>query len=85
MTSTTNRAASVTDRIAKICVNLQPAQSLEYDPETDTVTISSESLVPIQAVSQIFNIVASRRANTRLLVTREGESYKIVTKTQVQL
>ena len=80
-----NQTAIVSEKIAKICVNLQPSQILEYDPESDMVTITSESLVPLQAVNQIFNIVASRRANARLLVSRVGDSYKIVTTTQVQL
>jgi hypothetical protein len=72
-------------KIAEVCINLKPFQSLEFDPIAGVVTIVTELLVPSHDTGQVAEIVARRRADEKILVSRYADTYKIALTRQIKL
>ncbi|MFN8440373.1 MAG: hypothetical protein U0175_06390 [Caldilineaceae bacterium] len=75
----------VTNRITQVCVNLQPFQSVEYDPMTGIISIITEWLIPQNETHQLTEILAHRREGDKLSVRRFDQNYKVALVKSVQL
>jgi hypothetical protein len=72
-------------RIAEVCKNLKPFQSLEFDPNRGLVTIVTELIVPSNDPAQIADILAQRMSGEKILVRRFADSYKITLSRSIKL
>jgi len=77
MAATPQHISDLSKKIAKICLNLRPYQSLEYDPEDGMLVIITEWLVPGTAADQIWEIFARRKDDEKITVRRYDENYKV--------
>jgi hypothetical protein len=77
--------ATFASKIAEVCANLKPFQSLEFDPASGVVTIVTELLVPSHDTDQVAEIVAKRRADEKILVNRYADTFKIALTRQIKL
>lgn len=68
----------VSKKIAKAATELKPFQSLEYDPAVGIVSIITELLIANDATDQLTKLLAARRADEKVTVTRYAENYRVV-------
>jgi hypothetical protein len=64
-------------KLAEVCRNLKPLQSLEFDPASGTVIIVTELVVPSSDEDQIAEILLHYSGNTKVLIRRLADTYKI--------
>jgi hypothetical protein len=72
-------------RIAEVCKNLKPFQSLDFDPNRGLITIVTELIVPSNDPAQIADILAQRMNGEKILVRRFADSYKITLSRTIKL
>jgi len=58
-------------------MKLKPQQSLEFDPKTGVVSISTELVVPGDDQAQIAEILARRGDHERVSIRRDEAHYRI--------
>jgi hypothetical protein len=85
MSSTNEPVANLAVKIAEVVAKLKPFQSLEYDPDTGSVAIVTELLVPGEDVGQISDILSRCDDEERVTVKRYADSYKVTLVRRVNL
>ncbi|MCL4861555.1 MAG: hypothetical protein KJZ93_19210 [Caldilineaceae bacterium] len=64
-------------KLAEVCRNLRPFQSLEFDPKRGVVTIITELIIPSTDLAQISDILAQSTLNEKLVIHRYADMYKL--------
>jgi len=72
-------------KIAAACAGLEPFQSFEYDPESGIATIITEVLVSSVEPERITEILARRRVDEKITVTRQADTYKVALTRQIKI
>jgi hypothetical protein len=72
-------------RLAEVCKNLKPFQSLEFDPDGRVVTIVTELIVPSNDPGQVLEILEQRNPSERIVVRRFADSFKITLSRSMKL
>ena len=75
----------VSGKLADVCRNLKPFQSLEFDPERGLVEIVTELIVPVSDEAQIAEILLRHCGTAKILIQRFADSYKIALTRQIRL
>ena len=70
--------ATVAEQIARLGTNLKPFQSLEYDPESGSIQIITENLVPSHSPGQMIRIVANCEEGERVQIKRFPDAFKVI-------
>lgn len=77
MAATKEVRNDLSEKIAKICINLRPFQALEYDPALGTLVLITEWLIPSSDVERVADIIAHRKEDEKITVRRYDENYKV--------
>jgi hypothetical protein len=72
-------------KLAEVCRNLKPFQSLEFDPQQGLVVIVTELVVPSNDEAQIAEILLRNCANSKISIRRFADSYKIAVTRHIRL
>ena len=72
-------------KLAAVCRNLKPFQSLEFDPEQGLVEFVTELIVPSNDEKQIAEILLRYCGNAKILIRRFADSYRIALTRQIRL
>lgn len=83
MAATHRINSSLTERLAHLCIDLKPFQSLEYNPDTGGIQIVTERLVPAHSPGQMVRIVASAEEGEKVEVKRFPDAFKITVTTML--
>jgi hypothetical protein len=73
----TRSAKFMSAKLAEVCRNLKPMQSLEFDPANGLVVIVTELVVPSSDEDQITEILMHHCGNAKVLIRRFADTYKV--------
>nr|HMN31657.1 hypothetical protein [Caldilineaceae bacterium] len=78
LTEVKARSAKVMNgKLAEVCRNLKPFQSLEFDPQQGVVVIVTELVVPSTDEAQIAEILLRNCGTAKISIRRFADNYKI--------
>lgn len=72
-----NYSEEIYKRLVYICRNLAPFQALEFDPQTNSIILITEWLIPYHNAERIYDIIARRKKDEKITIRRFEENYKV--------
>ena len=81
----TRSAKFMNGKLAEVCRNLKPFQSLEFDPQQGLVVIITELVMPASDEAAISEILLRNCGTAKIFIRRFADSYKVSISRHIRL